>query len=271
MYDPVCGMDVTGLKSKFCSPVCERRFRRDPKRFSGEPLIKLRNLRKTFDTGGVKTPVLRGIDLNVWAGDFVAIIGASGSGKSTCLNMIGLLERPTSGQIFLRGRDVSQLSEDERAEIRAKTYGFVFQQYHLIPWLNAYDNIALPLIFAGRLVDRGDLEKHFRELGLEERMDHRPFELSGGEQQRVAMLRAMANNPDIILGDEPTGNLDSVTGKKLLELLHHLNKDDKKTLVVVTHDEEVAAQADQVITLKDGLQIRNHGIHKIYTEKHHAA
>lgn len=265
--DPVCGMDLTGRDSNFCGKFCAERFEKEPAKFQKTPLIKLSNVWKVFKMGDVETPVLRGLNLHIWEGDFVAIIGSSGSGKTTVLNMVGLLDRPTSGQIFLKGQDVSLLPDEKRAKLRSQTFGFVFQQYNLIPWLTAAENIALPLILAGRKVENDKLEALSTKAGLKERLTHRPFELSGGEQQRTALLRALGNDPEIILGDEPTGNLDSATGDKILEMLIELNKIQKKTLVIVTHDADIAEKADQVITLKDGQMVSNHQIQKkIYTE-----
>jgi ABC-type lipoprotein export system ATPase subunit/YHS domain-containing protein len=277
-YDPVCGMDVSvfndALKSSykkndflFCSQWCKSRFENNPKKFSGEPLISLKDVWKVFQMGDTDTKVLREMNLNIWEGDFVALVGASGSGKSTSLNMMGLLDRPTSGSVFLKGKNMSFLQDDERAVFRTHTFGFVFQQYNLIPWLTAYENVTLPLIFSNKKTDIKRIEDRFKEIGINTRMEHRPFELSGGEQQRVALLRALANDPDIILGDEPTGNLDSKTGEKILDILIDLNKRKGKTLVIVTHDAGIAERADQVIALKDGNVIRNHQEHKkIYTE-----
>lgn len=276
--DPVCGMDLnqsaalaqTSVKGGifyFCGVHCRERFEKNPEKFQGEPLLKLSNVWKIFKQGRVETKVLRGLGLNVWKGDFTAIIGASGSGKTTVLNMLGLLDRPSSGQIFLEGKDMSFLRDEQRAELRSKKFGFVFQQYNLMPWLSAYENITLPAVFAGKKSDSERLEKQIQEIGLRERMTHRPFELSGGEQQRVALLRALSNDPEIILGDEPTGNLDSVTGNKILQMLIDLNKTRGKTLVIVTHDADIAGKADQLIALKDGQMIKNHQAQKkMYTE-----
>lgn len=276
--DLVCGMDLaefikvikTSYKGKlfyFCGKYCKDKFEKDPEKFQKEPLIKLSNVWKIFKMGETETKVLRGLDLYIWEGDFVVIIGASGSGKSTSLNMIGLLDRPTSGKVFLKSKDISLLKDEERAELRSKTFGFVFQQYNLIPWLTAYENITLPLIFSRKHIEKNKLEARFQEIGIKERMTHRPFELSGGEQQRVALLRALANDPEIILGDEPTGNLDSATGNKILEMLIDLNKVHKRTLIIVTHDADITEKADQIITLKDGQMVGEHQFHKkIYTE-----
>jgi ABC-type lipoprotein export system ATPase subunit len=217
--------------------------------------------------GDTEVRVLRGINLHIWEGDFVSIIGASGSGKSTLLNMLGLLDKPTGGKIFMRGRDISDIADEAAAALRTQTFGFVFQQYNLIPWLTAFENASLPLMFAGHDHKEEALLARFKEMGLAERMDHRPTALSGGEQQRVALIRALANDPLIILGDEPTGNLDSATGQRLLELLIDLNRRMGKTLVVVTHDKDIAEMADEIITVKDGLMVRDHRIHqKQYTE-----
>tara|TARA_B100000745_G_scaffold246354_1_gene168416 strand:+ start:5309 stop:6169 length:861 start_codon:yes stop_codon:yes gene_type:complete len=276
--DSVCGMNLEGLDDIpetvhngnqffFCGNFCKKRFESNPEKFQGTPLIALREVRKSFIVGNVETKVLRGLNLNIWEGDFVAIVGSSGSGKSTALNMIGLLDRPTSGSILLNGEDVSVLGDDVRAGFRSHTFGFIFQQYNLIPWLTAYENVTLPLIFSNKTADSGTLEARFHDFGLAARLAHRPFELSGGEQQRTALLRALANDPEIILGDEPTGNLDSVTGNKILEILINLNKIQKKTLIIVTHDDDIAEKADQVIIFKDGQLERNHEVQrKIYTE-----
>lgn len=275
--DPVCGMDLEGFADlaqiaykgnyfSFCGDHCKETFQKDPEKFQGQPLIRLSKVQKIFKTGGTETQVLRGLDFYIWKGDFISIIGASGSGKSTALNMIGLLDRPTSGKIFFKNKDVSSLNDEERAEFRSKTFGFVFQQYNLIPWLTAYENASLPFIFSGDYAKESGLKIMFEEIGLKERMAHRPTELSGGEQQRVALIRALSNDPEIIIADEPTGNLDSSTGNKILEMLIDLNKKKKKTLIVVTHDADIAEKADRIITVKDGRLARNHHAKKIYTE-----
>ena len=276
--DPVCGMDLTehtdiaavshkGKNFYFCGKTCENKFKKNPDKFQGVPLIKLSNVWKIFKLGETETKVLRSLNLHIWKGDFVAIIGASGSGKSTALNMMGLLDTPTSGNIFLDGKDLSSMTDEERALLRSQKFGFVFQQYNLIPWLTAYENVLLPLIFARKKIEANKLEMDFQKIGLKERSKHRPFELSGGEQQRVALLRALANDPEIIIGDEPTGNLDSATGNKILEMLMELNKAQGKTLIIITHDADIAEKADQVIAIRDGQVIRDHGVYKkIYTE-----
>lgn len=278
-HDPVCGMNIkeapdfieetiSNKKFYFCSSVCASRFKKDPDKFKGEPLIHLHETWKVFKEGDIVTEVLRGVNVHIWKGDFVAIIGASGSGKSTLLNMVGLLDRPTSGGLFLEGRKVSDISDDERVSLRSKKFGFVFQQYNLVPWLSAYDNVLLPLIFSenGNGDKRKSIVGRFQELGLGKRMDHRPAELSGGEQQRVALMRALANNAEVLICDEPTGNLDSATGEKILNMLIDLNKREGKTLVIVTHDSGIAERADQIVTLRDGRTIMSdHYQKKIYT------
>ena len=279
-YDAVCGLEITGctgLKSvnykgkkyDFCDPDCYQRFKKNPKRYvEGKPLIKLKNVKKSFMLGKVKTEVLRGIDFNIWEGDFVVIIGPSGSGKSTTLNMLGLLDRPTSGEIYFGSKNVAHLKDIERAQLRSKTFGFVFQQYNLIPWLSALENVTMPLIFAGKEAKNHSIQKRFKEIGLEHRMNHKPATLSGGEQQRVAMLRALSNRPKILLADEPTGNLDSKTGKKILDMLYRLNKKEGKTLIIVTHDATIAKEADQILSIQDGVIIRDHHhLRKKYTDK----
>ncbi|PIS04694.1 MAG: hypothetical protein COT81_05210 [Candidatus Buchananbacteria bacterium CG10_big_fil_rev_8_21_14_0_10_42_9] len=259
--------DYQGQKYYFCGDFCLDRFVKNPDKYFGLPLIKFIGLKKSFQLGKVETKVLRGINLNIWAGDFVAIVGASGSGKSTCLNMIGLLDRPTSGSYELEGENVANLNDIKRANLRAHTFGFVFQQYNLIPWFTALENVTLPLTFANQKIDEAGIKKSFEDIGLGERMHHRPLEMSGGEQQRVALLRSLANDPKIILGDEPTGNLDSVTGDKILQMLIKLNKEQGKTLIVVTHDADIAEKADQIVVLKDGLIIPDHHSQKkIYTD-----
>ena len=280
LHDIVCGMDLLGFsdlisverdseKHLFCGEGCATRFRNNPEKFFGTPLLDLHNVEKIFKLGVVETPVLRKLSLHIWEGDFVAIIGASGSGKSTLLNMLGFLDRPTSGSILLNGKDVSVLSDDERAEARTKTFGFVFQQYNLIPWLNARDNIYLPRMFSGKTFENDDvLEQQIEFSGLKDRLHHRPLELSGGEQQRVALVRALSNDPLVILGDEPTGNLDSTTGNQILSMLIDLNRKQHKTLIIVTHDADIAERADEVITIKDGKTVRDHRVHRMaYTEE----
>ena len=249
-------------KKYFCGSFCAARFKANPKRYEAEPLMKLRNVWKIFDTGSVRTEVLKGLHLHIWEGDFTVIVGPSGSGKSTTLNMVGLLDRPTSGNIFLNGKDITELGDDARAQLRSQTFGFVFQQYNLIPWLTAQENALLPLVFSSTPPKEAMLKHFFGEMVLKDRMEHRPSELSGGEQQRIALLRALTNDPAILLGDEPTGNLDSITGGKILEILIDLHKVHKKTLLIVTHDLNIASKADQIISFKDGRLVRNGSAHE---------
>ncbi len=276
--DPVCGMYLdnypdlvsarhAGKEYPFCGEGCRERFRSDPDKFFGTPIIRLRDVQKTFRIGRGEIGVLRGVNLNVWAGDFLAIIGPSGSGKSTILNMIGLLDQPSSGEVVIKGKDASKFSDEERARLRSTTFGFVFQQYNLIPWLNIYDNIHLPMIFSKKdsREKRKEIEAKIAEIGLADRLAHHPFELSGGEQQRVALLRALANDPEVIIGDEPTGNLDSQTGKKILGMLIELHRRMQKTLIIVTHDASIADQAEEVVVVKDGITVRDQRVHqKLY-------
>jgi putative ABC transport system ATP-binding protein len=278
-FDLVCGMYLDSFpdlskwnyKDKeylFCGEGCMERFKENPERFLGEPIIRLRNVFKGFDLGKDNSvKILRGVNLNIWKGDFVAIIGSSGSGKSTTLNIVGLLDRPTGGQVFVKGKDAANMSDEERAHLRSETFGFIFQQYNLIPWLSIYDNVGMPMIFSRRKMDKEKILAQIGRVGLGDRVEHRPMELSGGEQQRVALLRALANDPEIIIGDEPTGNLDSKTGNEILEMLIELNKKEGKTLIIVTHDLDIANKAEEIIVLKDGLTMRDQRVHKkIYTE-----
>ena len=221
---------------------------------SSEPVIKLVGVHKVYKLGKVEVHALRGIDLEVEKGDFVAIVGPSGSGKSTLLNMIGAMDRPTKGKVFIEGQDITAMSDRERAKLRLHKIGFVFQQYYLIPWLPAIKSVEVPLMLAGVPLSerRKKAEALLREVGLGERMYHRPSELSGGEQQRVAIARALANDPDILLADEPTGNLDTKTGAEIVALIRRLNEERGVTCVAVTHDLEVASAAKRILYIRDG-------------------
>jgi putative ABC transport system ATP-binding protein len=222
-----------------------------------ENLIELQNLEKEYDLGLVKLHVLRGINLKIKKSEIVAIMGPSGSGKSTMLHMLGCLDRPTKGKVIIDGVDVSKLNENELAKIRREKIGFIFQFFYLIPSLTALKNVELPMTFLGNIKDK---EKKAKELlkmvGLEERMHHRPNQISGGESQRVAIARALANDPQIILADEPTGNLDSKSGKEIMEILTKLNKERGVTLILVTHDPLIARHAERIINLKDGMIVK---------------
>ena len=217
-------------------------------------MIRAHGLTKTIDTGTHRVDVLKGIDLEVARGEFAAVMGPSGSGKSTLLGLLAGLDTPTAGAIFLDGEEITGLKEDALAVVRGRKIGFVFQSYHLIPTLTAEENVLLPMELAGN--SSGDGTARARELlervGLAERRDHYPVQLSGGEQQRVALARAFMVRPPILMADEPTGNLDSENGRVVLELLLSLNRQEGTTLVLVTHDETLAAHADHRILLRDG-------------------
>jgi len=220
-----------------------------------QAIIHFEGIEKRYDLGGeAEVRALRGVDLTVNAGSYVAIMGPSGSGKSTMLNLIGCLDRPTAGRYLLGGTDVSRMPDDELSEARGRKIGFIFQSYNLIAQLTVIENIQVPLIYQGR--DTRKFEDHCTKLaelvGLGDRLHHRPNQLSGGQQQRVAIARSLANDPLLILADEPTGNLDSRTGKEVLDLIERLNAAGK-TIVLVTHDDEVAVRADRVLHMRDGL------------------
>jgi len=218
-------------------------------------MIEVKDLTKTYRLGSVEVPALRGVSFRIEHGEMVAIMGQSGSGKSTLMHIIGCLDLPTSGQYRLDGKDIAGMKEDELARIRNQKIGFVFQMFNLLPRMTVRRNVEMPLMYNG-----GNPGKEVRQraeailnaVGLGERLNHRPTELSGGEQQRVAIARAMINEPDLILADEPTGNLDSHTGAEIIQLLLGLNQERGLTLVIVTHDPAIAAHTHRVIRLRDG-------------------
>lgn len=216
-------------------------------------LVDIQNMSKSYDIKGRSIPVLKGVDLQVAAGDFISIMGPSGSGKSTLLHLIGMLDRPDTGQYLFKGRSILNVSDQELSAYRSRAIGFVFQTFNLIPSLSVLENVKLPFLYASGANQNAHKRsiQAIEQVGLKARMDHKPSELSGGEMQRVAIARAIAVEPEIILADEPTGNLDSVTGKEILTLLSGLNQKNV-AVVMITHDAKVAAQAHIHITIKDG-------------------
>lgn len=218
-----------------------------------EPIIRAENVWKIYGKGDAATYALKGVNVDIYPGEFVAIMGPSGSGKSTLMHILGLLDTPTKGHVYVHGTDVSTLGEDERAILRRKTLGFVFQQYNLSPSLTAIENVELPMLFAGVPAEerRRRAKKLLEMVDLGNRLHHYPNQLSGGQQQRVAIARALANDPEIILADEPTGNLDTERGKKVMEIFRQLNERGK-TIVLVTHDPETAKYAERIILIRDG-------------------
>jgi putative ABC transport system ATP-binding protein len=219
-----------------------------------ESIIRLEDVWKIYQMGDVQVEALRGLTIDIKKKEFVAIRGPSGSGKSTAMNLIGCLDVPTKGRIFLDNEDISKMSESELAVARGKKIGFIFQQFNLINTLSALENVELPMIFQG--ITKEKRMQRAKELlsmvELSDRMNHKPKELSGGQQQRVAIARALANNPEVILADEPTGNLDSQTGLKVINFLEDLHKREKKTIIMVTHDAELAKHADRIEFIMDG-------------------
>ena len=219
-----------------------------------KPAIRAIDLTRTFEIGETTVAALRGVNLELLEGQFVALVGPSGSGKSTFLNLVGGLDRPTSGELWVDGVELSASKEKALTEHRRTRVGFVFQGFNLLPRSTALENVAIPLMFVG-VPEQERLDRArglLRQVGLEDRMDHRPTQLSGGEQQRVAIARALVGRPAIVLADEPTGNLDSRTGDEIMALLRRLNRDQGVTLLLVTHDQEAAAFADRIVHLRDG-------------------
>jgi putative ABC transport system ATP-binding protein len=215
-------------------------------------MIELRGVSKTVTSGSEPLTILQPLSLNIPRGQFIAIVGPSGSGKSTLLGLIAGLDAPTSGAVLIDGVDITRLGEDALARLRGEKIGFVFQFFHLIPSLTAYENVAVPMEIAGVADPRAKARRLLEEVGLTDRAHHYPTQLSGGEQQRIALARALANDPPIVLADEPTGNLDTANGRLILELLRGIHEARGTTLVLVTHDQELASLADARLTLRDG-------------------
>ncbi len=220
-------------------------------------MIKLQNVTKTFELNKHKIEVLKGINLVIENDEFIAIMGPSGSGKSTLLGILGGIDSPTSGEIFISNEDISKKTEDELAVFRNKNIGIVFQAYNLIPSLSATQNIKAPLFATDSKITSEEIDQRVQEMlnlvGLENRANHKPSELSGGEQQRVAIARALINRPSILIADEPTGNLDSKTGKKVLDLIQKINREMKLTIIMATHSQEIAKLADRIVYISDGV------------------
>ena len=220
------------------------------------PLISLQDLTKTYTVGEVAVHALRGVSLDIDAGEFTSIVGPSGSGKSTCMHILGCLDRPTTGRYLLEGKDVSQLTRDELARVRNHKIGFVFQSFNLLPRTSALENVELPMLYTGTKVAPAERHRRARaalaSVGLEDRMDHFPNQLSGGQQQRVAIARALMTEPPILLADEPTGNLDSRTSVEVMEIFQRLRMERGITIILITHDHEIAEYGSRVVSFKDG-------------------
>jgi putative ABC transport system ATP-binding protein len=223
-------------------------------------VIELHDIRKTYQLGELPVHALQGVSLTIAKGEFVALVGPSGSGKSTLMNTLGCLDRPTSGSYILAGKETVSLSPDERAEVRNQQIGFVFQSYNLLARTTALENVELPLLYCGGMT-AGERRQHATALltrvGLGDRLDHQPSQLSGGQQQRVAIARALVNSPSILMCDEPTGNLDTKTSKEIIQLFRNLNRESGITIILVTHDTDVARATKRIVVLRDGLIVKD--------------
>ena len=224
-------------------------------------VTKVTNATRVFKIGEVETKALRGVNLSIENGEFTALVGPSGSGKTTLLQLIGLLDKPTTGNVTINGQDATNLNRNQRADLRKNAIGFVFQFFALIPTLTAYENVEMPLLLNGTkpAQRKARVNQMLEAVGLSDRAHHRPDQLSGGQQQRVAVARALATNPKLILADEPTANLDTENGKQVMEIMQKLNKDTGVTFVFATHDPRVISYAKRVVTLRDGLIVENNG------------
>jgi len=224
-------------------------------------VTKVSNATRVFKIGEVETKALRGVNLSIENGEFTALIGPSGSGKTTLLQLIGLLDKPTTGNVTVNGQDATNLNRNQRADLRKNAIGFVFQFFALIPTLTAYENVEMPLLLNGTkpAQRKARVNQMLEAVGLSDRAHHRPDQLSGGQQQRVAVARALATNPKLILADEPTANLDTENGKQVMEIMQKLNKETGVTFVFATHDPRVISYAKRVVTLRDGLIVENNG------------
>ena len=235
------------------------------------PLIEVTAVAKHYDLGDVRVEALKGVSLAIERGEYVALVGPSGSGKSTLMNTLGCLDRPSSGSYRLDGREVVTLSKDERAAVRNRHLGFVFQNFNLLARTSALETVELPMVYARGVAAR-ERRRRAREalesVGLGDRLDHHPTQLSGGQQQRVAIARALVNGPSILMGDEPTGNLDTRTGQDVIALFRRLNREHGLTVIIVTHDTSVAASADRVVTLRDGLVVSDERLSGAATTGH---
>ncbi len=223
--------------------------------FGETPIIELHEVHKSYQLGKTLTPALRGVDLKLWAGDFTAVVGASGSGKSTLLNIVGCIDQPDSGEVFVQGRSVLSLSDNDKSELRNQKIGFIFQTFNLIPVLNVYDNIELPLTIQksiSSITRRQRVMEALERVGLLEFGKHLPDQLSGGQRQRVAIARALVTNPSLVLADEPTANLDSVTAHKIIDLMLKINESTKVTFLFSTHDEKLMSRVKNIVRIQDG-------------------